>query len=186
MRRLFFGQHIVNGVSVAAGVMAVALIGSTVFGFAAGQPATLGAIAASISDVPAPWRDKARAMLFGFAFALLSTTAIQLALALPRFVAAWFAIAAVAFAAGMVSGLGRWALAIAMEMIVAMVFVLGLPRPDVPKALHNEALLAAGGFAYIAFSLVATLVTGPSARRLVAGETMPRVRELSSGGYGHL
>ncbi len=177
LRRLFFGQHIVNGVSVAAGVMAVALIGSTVFGFAAGQPATLGAIAASISDVPAPWRDKARAMLFGFAFALLSTTAIQLALALPRFVAAWFAIAAVAFAAGMVSGLGRWALAIAMEMIVAMVFVLGLPRPDVPKALHNEALLAAGGFAYIAFSLVATLVTGPSARRLVAGET---IREFAS------
>src|SRR5271166_5029388 len=177
LRRLFFGQHIVNGVSVGVGVMAVALIASTVFGFAAGQPATLGAISASISDAPAPWRDKARAMLFGFAFALLSTTAIQLALAAPHLIAAWLIIAAVAFVAGMVSGLGRWALAIAMEMVVAMVFVLGLPRPAVPQALNNEALLAAGGFAYIAFSLVATLVTEPSARRLVAGET---IREFAT------
>ena len=56
--RLFVGQHIINGVSVGLGVVAVALVASAVFGFAAGQPATLGAISASISDLPAPWRRK--------------------------------------------------------------------------------------------------------------------------------
>ena len=35
--RLFVGQHIVNGVSVGLGVVAVALVASAIFGFAAGQ-----------------------------------------------------------------------------------------------------------------------------------------------------
>ena len=81
--RLLVGQHIVNGLSVGAGVLAIALAASAIFGFAAGQPATLGAISASISDLPAPWREKARTLAFGFALALLSTTAIQLALPWP-------------------------------------------------------------------------------------------------------
>ena len=50
--KLFVGQHILNGMSVALGVMAVAAVASALFGFAAGQPATLGAISASISDFP--------------------------------------------------------------------------------------------------------------------------------------
>ena len=81
--RLLVGQHIINGVSVGAGVIVVALVASTIFGFTAGQPATLGAISASISDLPAPWREKARTLLFGFALAMLSTVAIQLALPWP-------------------------------------------------------------------------------------------------------
>ena len=44
--RLLVGQHIINGLSVGVGVVAVALVGSAIFGFAAGQPATLGAISA--------------------------------------------------------------------------------------------------------------------------------------------
>ncbi len=173
--RLLVGQHVVNGVSVSLGVMAVAFVASAVFGFAAGQPATLGAISASISDVPAPWRDKARAMGFGFALALVSTAAIQLAL--PWLTAAWLTIGAVAFAAGLVTGLGRWALSIGMQMLVSMVFVLGLPRTNFAGVLHYEALLAIGGLAYIAFSLLATLVTDASARRLVAGES---IREFAN------
>src|SRR5271165_7523934 len=78
--RLFVGQHIINGASVGLGVVAVALVASATFGFASGQPATLGAISASISDLPAPWREKARTMGFGFALALASTAAMQLAL----------------------------------------------------------------------------------------------------------
>ena len=59
--KLFVGQHILNGLSVAVGVMAVTALASALFGFAAGQPATLGAISASISDFPAPWRASRRA-----------------------------------------------------------------------------------------------------------------------------
>ena len=51
---MLVGQHIVNGVSVGAGVLVIALAASAIFGFAAGQPVTLGAIAASISDCRRP------------------------------------------------------------------------------------------------------------------------------------
>ena len=77
--KLFVGQHILNGLSVAIGVMAVAALASAVFGFAAGQPATLGAISASISDFPAPWRVKSRTLLPASALAVVSTALTLLA-----------------------------------------------------------------------------------------------------------
>jgi uncharacterized membrane protein YccC len=172
--RLFVGQHIVNGVSVGVGVIAIALVASAVFGFAAGQPATLGAIAASISDLPAPWREKARTMGFGFALALLSTVAIQLALPWP--LAALLMIGAISFVAGLVTGLGRWAVAVGMQAVIPMVFVLGFPRETFSAAVRIETVFAAGGVAYIALALLATVFTDASARRLVASES---IREFS-------
>ena len=74
--KLFVGQHVLNGLSVALCVMAVAALASTSFGFAAGQPATLGAISASISDFPAPWRAKLRTLVTGFGLAVVSTAAV--------------------------------------------------------------------------------------------------------------
>ena len=172
--RLFVGQHIVNGVSVGAGVILVAIAASAIFGFDAGQPATLGAICASISDLPAPWREKARAMGFGFALALMSSSAILLALPWPPL--ALLTLGALAFAGGMLTGLGRWAIPLGMQTLIPMVFVLGLPKQSIASVPRVEALLALGGLAYIAFSLVATIVTDGSARRLVASES---IREFS-------
>src|SRR6185437_6382334 len=54
--------------------------------------------------------------------------------------------------------------------------VLGFPRETFPAAVRIEALFAAGGVAYIAFALVATIFTDASARRLVASES---IREFS-------
>ena len=172
--RLLVGQHIINGASVGLGVIAVALVASAIFGFAAGQPATLGAISASISDLPAPWREKARTLGFGFALALLSTVAIQVALPWP--VAALLMIGAISFVAGLVTGLGRWAVAVGMQAVIPMVFILGFPRETFPATVRIEMLLAGGGVAYIAIALLATVFTDASARRMVASET---IREFS-------
>ena len=172
--RLFVGQHIINGVSVGLGVIAVALLASTVFGFAAGQPATLGAISASISDLPAPWREKARTMGLGFALALLSTVAIQLALPWP--IAALLMIGVISFVGGLVTGLGRWAVAVGMQAVIPMVFILGFPREAFPAAVRIETLFAGGGVVYIAIALLATVFTDASARRMVTSET---IREFS-------
>ena len=144
--RLFVGQHIINGLSVGVGVIAVALVASAVFGFDAGQPATLGAISASISDIPAPWREKARTLGFGFGLALLSTMAIQLALPWP--VAALLMIGVISFVGGFVTGLGRWAVAVGMQAVIPMVFILGFQRETFPGAVRIEMLLAGGGVAY--------------------------------------
>ena len=172
--RLFVGQHIINGASVGLGVVAVALVSSAIFGFAAGQPATLGAISASISDLPAPWREKAKTLGFGFALALLSTVAIQLAL--PWAVAALVMIGLISFVGGLVTGLGRWAVAVGMQAVIPMIFILGFPRETFPAAVRIELLLAGGGVAYIAFALLATVFTDASARRLVTSES---IREFS-------
>ena len=172
--RLLVGQHIINGVSVGAGVIVVALIASTILGFTAGQPATLGAISASISDLPAPWREKARTLVFGFALAMLSTVAIQLALPWP--LAALIMIGVISFAAGLVTGLGRWAVAVGMQAVIPMVFILGFPRESLPAAFRIEMVFAGGGVAYIVLALLATIFTDASARRMVASET---IREFS-------
>ena len=174
LTRLFVGQHIINGASVGLGVVAVALIASTIFGFAAGQPATLGAISASISDLPAPWREKARTLIFGFALAMLSTVAIQIAL--PWTTAALLMIGVISFVGGLVTGLGRWAVAVGMQAVIPMVFILGFPRETFPAAIRTEMLLFGGGVAYIAIALLATVFTDASARRMVASET---IREFS-------
>ena len=174
LTRLFVGQHIINGASVGLGVVAVALVASAIFGFAAGQPATLGAISASISDLPAPWREKARTLGFGFALAMLSTVAIQLALPWP--VAALLMIGVISFVGGLVTGLGRWAVAVGMQAVIPMVFILGFPRETYPGAVRTEMLLLGGGVAYIAIALLATVFTDASARRMVASET---IREFS-------
>src|SRR5438270_169559 len=138
--KLFVGQHIINGASVAGGVLTVAVASSLLLGFAAGQPATLGAISGSISDFPAPWRMKTRTMLVGFALALVSTSAVQL---VDRSAIGTIAtIGAIAFISGLVTGLGRWALAVSMQMLVPMVLVMGLPPTNLAGVLRNEALLA--------------------------------------------
>jgi uncharacterized membrane protein YccC len=173
--KLLVGQHILNGVSVAAGVMAVSLIASALFGFEAGQPATLGAISASISDQPAPLRRKALLMAVGFGIAIFSTLTLQL---VAGFAYALIpAIAVIAFLAGIVTGYGRWALALSMQALVPMVFVLGLPPTSFAGALRNEAVLIGGGFAYIAIALVLTAVTDAGGRRLMASEAL---REFSA------
>ncbi|HEV7478841.1 MAG TPA: FUSC family membrane protein, partial [Roseiarcus sp.] len=174
LTRLFVGQHIINGASVGLGVVAIALVASTIFGFAAGQPATLGAISASISDLPAPWREKARTLIFGFALAMLSTIAIQIAL--PWLATTILMIGVISFVGGLVTGLGRWAVAVGMQAIIPMVFILGFPRETYPAAVHTELLLFGGGLAYIAIALLATVFTDASARRMVASET---IREFS-------
>jgi uncharacterized membrane protein YccC len=168
--KLLVGQHILNGLSVAFCVVAVTLCASLVFGFGAGQPATLGAIAASISDFPAPLRRKARLIAVGFSLAIVSTMAVQLVNGKP--LALVPVIALVSFVAGIVTGYGRWALALSMQMLIPLVFVLGLPPTDLAGALHNEALFIGGGLGYIAIALGLTLVTDAGGRRLMTSEAL--------------
>ena len=168
--KLFVGQHILNGTSVAVGVMTVAAVASAAFGFAAGQPATLGAISASISDFPAPWRAKLRTLATGFGLAILSTAAILAVRASPS--ALVVVIGLLAFAAGMVTGYGRWALALSAQLLVPMVFVLGLPPLEPTRALQAELLLIGGGAAYIALAIVATRLISRNDRRMMASESI--------------
>ncbi len=169
------GQHIVNGVGVAASVAGVSIAAAVTLGFGAGQPATLGAIGASISDLPAPWKVKAKTVGFGFALSIVSTIAIEIAA--QQRMAEIPVIDALAFAAGIVTGFGRWALAINAQILAPMVFMLGLPELDASGLAEAEAIYIAGGLGYIALSLAFTALTAASDRRLMASEAF---RELAA------
>jgi uncharacterized membrane protein YccC len=173
--KLFVGQHILNGASVAAIVVVVTVSASLIFGFDAGQPATLGAVAASIGDFPAPLANKRVTLSVGFVLALLSTISIQLVTASSA--ALIVDVGATAFIAGILTGYGRWALALSMQMLIPMVFVLGLPPTNFAGALRNEGLLAGGGVVYIVIALLITAITDAGGRRLMASEC---IRELAN------
>ena len=85
-------------------------------------------------------------------------------------------IGAISFVGGLVTGLGRWAVAVGMQAVIPMVFILGFPRETFPAAVRIELMFAAGGVAYIVIALLATVFTDASARRMVASET---IREFS-------
>jgi uncharacterized membrane protein YccC len=166
--KLFVGQHVVNGLSVAVTVVAVAAAATAVLGFAVGLVATLGAVSASISDFPAPWRVKARTMLVGFSLALAATSLMQLAGGsnLTEILAVGF----IGFCAGMVSAFGRWALSLSAQLLIPMVLILGLPRTDFAAGVRVEALFAVGGLAYIGLALVTTRLISINDRRMMASE----------------
>ncbi|HYC25649.1 MAG TPA: FUSC family membrane protein [Roseiarcus sp.] len=173
--KLLVGQHILNGLSVSAGVAAVAVAAAVTFGFAAGQPATLGAIGASISDFPAPLRNEATTLLVGFALATASTLAVLLSAANAPILIALIGV--ISFLAGLVSGFGRWALSLSMQMLIPVVFVLSLPPTDLSGVLREEALFIGGGLAYIAIALLLTFVTDAGGRRMMTSEAL---REFSA------
>ncbi len=81
-------------------------------------------------------------------------------------------IGAIAFLAGLVTGYGRWALALSMQALIPLVFVLGLPSTNLAEAMRSEALLVGGGLAYVAIALVLTVVTDAGGRRLMVSEAL--------------
>jgi len=173
--KLFVGQHVANGLGVAAGVMTMAVGATVALGFAGGFAVTLGAIAASIGDFPAPLRDKAKSMSVGF---LLALAAVAVTLSAERSLPLEIgAIGFVSFFAGLVSGYGRWALATSMQILVATVLALGLPPPTPDAELVLLARMALGGGGYIAISLVISRLIAASDRRMMTSEAL---RELAS------
>ncbi len=173
--KLFVGQHIANGLGVAVGVMTVAVIATVTLGFGAGFAVTLGAIAASIGDFPAALRDKFKSMSVGFVLAI-SLTGLALCAQhwLPLQIAA---IGFISFAAGLVTGFGRWAMTTSMQMLITMVLALGLPPTDLHGVLVIEARMLAGGVGYIAISILVSRLLAASDRRMMASEAL---RELSA------
>ena len=173
--KYLIGQHIVNGVSVAAGVAAVSIVGSSILGFAAAQPMTLGAISGSVSDFPAPWPVKGRTMAVGFGLSIVSTTVIGFAGG--STIGLILAFGVFAFIAGIVTGYGRWALALNAQILIPAVFMLGLPPMGAVDRLRAEALYAVGGLVYIGLSLGVSAWLEANDRRLAASECF---RELAA------
>jgi len=116
--KLFVGQHVLNGLSVALGVMAVAALPRR----CSASPPASRRRSARFRPASATSRAvavKARTLLTGFGLAVASTALTLLASPSPT--ALVVVIGVIAFAAGMVTGYGRWALALSAQLLVPMV-----------------------------------------------------------------
>ena len=98
-------------------------------------------------------------------------------LAAPSPLALVAVIGVVAFIAGMITGYGRWALALSAQMLIPLVFMLGLPPLSPAGALSAELMFIVGGLAYLPLAIVATRLISRSDRRMMASELF---RELAA------
>jgi uncharacterized membrane protein YccC len=168
--KLVFGQHILNGLAVSAGVGVVTAAAALTFGFTAGMACGSGAICVSIGDQPAPMAVKARTLPIGWALAISASTAAALSIDHP-----WIeGIVVVTFGvlAGILLGWGRWAIPFSILTMLAIVFTLGTPIAGTAAALRYEALFAMGGTGYVVVGLAVTRLLDASARRLAVGECL--------------
>ena len=115
---------------------------------------------------------------------MLSTVAIQLALPWP--LAALLMIGAISFVGGLVTGLGRWAVAIGMQAVIPMVFILGFPRETFPAAVRIELLFAGGGVAYIVIALSGDRFHRRQRPADGRERNDPRILDLPARGRGHI
>ncbi|MDR3436062.1 FUSC family protein [Telmatospirillum sp.] len=168
--KFMFGQHILSGFSVAAGVGAVAVVASACFGFTAGMVAGSGAICVSIGDQPNPLPLKAATLPIAWGLAVCASFPAALAIDMP-----WLEGLTVVFfgiVAGMLLGWGRWAIPLSILTMLAIVFTLGTPIDGFNEALRYEALFAGGGLAYVFVALAVTHLVDASGRRLAVGECL--------------
>jgi uncharacterized membrane protein YccC len=168
--KLLFGQHILNGLAVSAGVGVVTATAAVTFGFTAGMACGSGAICVSIGDQPSPMAVKARTLPIGWALAIGASTAAALAVDYPW--AEGIVVVAFGILAGILLGWGRWAIPLSILTMLAIVFTLGMPIAGTAAALRYEALFAMGGTAYLGVALAVTRLLDASARRLAVGECL--------------
>lgn len=168
--KYLFGQHILNGLAVSAGVGVVTALMSAGFGFTAGMAAGSGAICVSIGDQPNPLSVKAKTLPLAWTLAVLASVTAAISTHLP-----WLEGATVivfGFVAGMLLGWGRWAIPLSILTMLSIVFTLGVPIADMAEALQYEVLFAAGGAGYVIVALAVTRLLDASGRRLAVGECL--------------
>jgi uncharacterized membrane protein YccC len=168
--KYLFGQHILNGLAVAAGV-GVVVGGMTAWlGFAAGMAAGSGAICVSVGDQPSPLSAKIIVLPIAWVLAVIASLAAVLSVAAPPLEGATVVIFGVV--AGLLLGWGRWAIPLSVLTMLAIVFTLGAPISDLAEGLRYEALFAAGGAAYVVAATAFTHLLDASSKRLTVGECM--------------
>jgi uncharacterized membrane protein YccC len=165
-----FRIHIENGLSVALGVGLTGLCVGGALGFAAAIAASMGAVAASVSDQPDPLRQKP--FVLGFAFGL---TALFTALAsFAVFDQAAF-IAATIFTGlftGLISAYGKRALSLSMTAVLAFVFAMGQHFATPADAASHLAITALGALLYCLYAGLFAWLFDDRVRRLLLAEAM--------------
>ncbi len=165
-----FRIHIENGLSVALGVGLTGLCVGGAFGFPAAVAASMGAVAASVSDQPDPLRQKPWVLSFAFGLTALFTALASFAV----FDRAAF-LAATIFTAlftGLISAYGKRALSLSMSAVLAFVFAMGQHFATPADATSHLALTALGALLYCVYAGLFAWLFDDRVRRLLLAEAM--------------
>ena len=151
VRRLL-PAHAINGIEVALGLGAVQLVAGALAGSHVAALMVSGAVCASIADVPNTvvrnWRRVSAAAC------LSALAALVVDLLRPHPLALGAAVAAVAFVGMMTLAWGARAGAVSFTPILSMIFAMAVPDDD--PGLATAGWSALGGFAYLAWSTLAS------------------------------
>lgn len=165
-----FRLHIENGLAVALGMLAVGAGFYLTAGLSVTVLAYTGALCASIVDQPSRFSLKPPI----FAGTIVATSLISFLAALTggHAVPLGILIAALSFAAALISAYGRRALGIGVAGILALVIGLTGERETTANALAHTIVFAEGGVAYALFALLMAALLDDRNRRIVLGEAL--------------
>jgi uncharacterized membrane protein YccC len=167
-----FRVHIENGLSVAMGVGFTGLLVGWALGFDAAVAAATGAVAISVSDQPAPLRQKpwtlGWALLIGLVFSAL--TVFTSFWAVPfSFIAV---VALTGLWTGLISAYGKRALSLSMTGVLALVYAMGRHFATPGDGLLYLDLFMAGAFVYALYAGLVGLLFDDRVQRLLLAEAM--------------
>lgn len=158
---------LVNGVTVGVGVAAIAIAGEA-FAPHDAAPLLLGALCASVADVPATLSEKLRRI--GLA-CLLSAMAMLVASSVANTLFESFVVMAVGFCAAMVTAYGRPALPISISILLALALAGSTIQPGQP-VLATSAWFALGGICYAFYALISTPLLMRQTKQLLVQEAL--------------
>jgi uncharacterized membrane protein YccC len=165
-----FRLHIENGLAVALGMLVVGAGFYALAGLSVTVLAYTGALCASIVDQPSRFSIKPPI----FAGTVIATSLISFLAALTggHALPLGLLIAALSFAAALISAYGRRALGIGVAGILALVIGLTGEKETTANALAHTIIFAEGGVAYALFALVMAVLLDDRNRRIVLGEAL--------------
>lgn len=163
LARQLRNHHALSGFGCSLGVALVALLAWAVADTRAAIAMAAGALVVSLTDIPAPRRNKLPLLLAN----LIQMPVVALLVlathdSLPLFAAA---ILLIAFASGMATAWGKPGLPLGYGMMMTMAFTMA--QPDLPpreQAAHL-ALQFAGGLCYLLYALLMARLTDTAMRR---------------------
>ncbi|MDB5650465.1 MAG: hypothetical protein JWL62_1985 [Hyphomicrobiales bacterium] len=161
---------LVNGITVSVGVAVITVAGEAVIPLHAAS-LMLGAICASVADVPATVSEKLRRI--GLAW-VLSAFAMLIAASAAETLLESVIVMAVGFCAAMVTAYGRPALPISVSILLALALTSSAIPPGQPVFV-SAGWFAVGGICYALYAVLSTPLLMRHTKRLLVQEALRAV-----------
>ncbi len=166
--------HVINGITVAAGIGLVSQLFAVLFDAHAAQFAMTGALYASLADRPGTLARTWRTLLAAAALGLAATMVVDSLKHWPLVLGA--GIVLVVFVANMALAWGPRAAPVSFAAVLAIVFTMGMPVAVAPLQLATWHLL--GVLAYLAWALAIAALLQPRYRSLALAAALRASADL--------